>query len=36
MIERIQDEQRFARLGGREQGREVAVRIVLTDLDRRI
>jgi hypothetical protein len=36
VIERVEDEQRFARLGGREQGREIAVRIVLTNLDRRI
>jgi hypothetical protein len=36
VIERVEDEQRFARLGGREQGREIAVRIVLANLDRRI
>ena len=33
VIECIEHEQRLARIGGREQGREIAVRIMLADLD---
>ena len=33
VIECVEDEQRLARIGGREQGREIPVRVMLADLD---